>query len=39
MKRKTTMYSIAGAGFLMAMGMGITSYAATGWQKEGDDWV
>lgn len=39
MKRKTTIYSMAGAGFIMAMGMGITSYAATGWQKEGDDWL
>ena len=30
-------YSTA-AGFVMAIGLSITSYAATGWQQEGNDW-
>lgn len=38
MKRKTAVYSAAGAGIMMAFAMSFTALAATGWQQEGDDW-
>ena len=38
MRRRMAVCSAAGAGIVMALGMSMASYAATGWQKEGDDW-
>lgn len=38
MKRKTRMYFIAGVGAVMALGMTITSFAATGWTMENGEW-
>lgn len=38
MKRRTMMYSIAGAGAVMALGMSMTSFAAAGWSMESGEW-
>ena len=38
MRKNRMMCSAFGAGLIMTFGIAMTAFAATGWQKEGDEW-